>query len=158
MSVYQRESLGTFSSIVCFKAVIVGMEDLLGEQATAISLKAAGRKRGADLAQSLGLVKGGCSVNDLDAVAKLLDGALGTEGTRLCRVERIEAVGDVIRVFTAETICSAGEEMGSKRLCTFTLGAIHGALEYVLDKTYFPKHTESVLRGGTHDVFEFTPR
>ena len=33
-----REKLGGFVSIVCFKGVITGMEDALGEKATAIAL------------------------------------------------------------------------------------------------------------------------
>ncbi len=37
-----RQTLGNFSSIVCFKAAIVGMEDALGERAAAIALIAAG--------------------------------------------------------------------------------------------------------------------
>ena len=158
MSVYHRETLGNFSSIVCFKAVIVGMEDVLGEHATAISLKAAGRKRGVGLATSLGFKKGQLSVGDLADVATKLDAALGVDGTRLCKVDHILAEGDTLKVYTSETICSAGEPMGSKRTCTFTLGAIHGAIEFLLDRQYFAKHTESVLRGGTHDVFELTPR
>lgn len=158
MATYQRSELGDFNSIVCFKAVILGMEEMLGEQATAISLKAAGRQRGMKLAQSLGFARGSASVADLPAITRQLDAALGVEGTRLCRIDRIEAKGDGLEVFTAETICSAGENFGSPRSCTFTLGAVQGALEYLLDKQFFAKHTESVLRGGTHDVFAFTPR
>jgi hypothetical protein len=37
--------LGDFSSIVCFKAVVVGIEDALGEKVAAIALIAAGRIR-----------------------------------------------------------------------------------------------------------------
>lgn len=158
MATYERKDLGQFSSIVCFKAVITGMEDMLGEHATAIALKAAGRTRGANLCKSLGLEAGSASVEDLPDIAAKLDKALGTEGTRLCKVDGAEPDGDKIRVLCSETVCSAGEEFGSPRTCTFTLGAIHGALEYLLDKQFFAKHTDSVLRGGTHDVFEFTPR
>lgn len=39
-----RPELGKFSSIICFKAAITGMEEALGEKATAIALIAAGRK------------------------------------------------------------------------------------------------------------------
>lgn len=158
MSTYERTDLGQFSSIVCFKAVITGMEEMLGEQATAISLKAAGRRRGENLAASLGFSRGSASVADLPTIARQLDDALGVNGTRLCKVDKVDTRDDIIRVFCSETVCSAGEEMGSPRKCTFTLGAIHGALEFLLDKNFFAKHTESVLRGGTHDVFEFTPR
>ncbi len=158
MATYERTELGEFSSIVCFRAVITGMEEMLGEHATAISLKAAGRTRGANLCKTLGFEKGSASTDDLPAIAGHLDAALGTKGTRLCKVDKIEPDGDRIVVYTSETVCSAHEEMGSPRKCTFTLGAIHGAIEYLLDQQFFAKHTESVLRGGTHDVFVLTPR
>lgn len=159
MSVYMRTELGDFSSIVCFRAVIAGMEDMLGEKATAIALKGAGRRRGANLAISLGFKRGSADINDLDAVAEQLNGALGPNGTRLLMVDRIEATtDDRLLIYTRETICSAYEEMGSKRVCTFTLGAIHGALEFLLDRKYVAKHTGCVLRGADHDIFELTPR
>lgn len=158
MALYMRTDLGDFSSIICFKAVITGMEDMLGEKATAIALKGAGRKRGEGLAESLGFKRGQATMADLPGVAEHLDAALGTRGTRLCAIDKIDTEGDIVRVHARETVCSAYEEDGSPRQCTFTLGAIHGALEYLLDKKFFPKHTDSVLRGGTHDVFEFTPR
>jgi predicted hydrocarbon binding protein len=153
MSILTREKLGNFSSIVCFKSVITGMEDALGEKATAISLIAAGRARGKNLAKSLGL--SGTST-DLAKIAALLNEAVGQNGTRLTAVDKIVEEGDLIKVYCSETICSAGEEMGSPRKCTFSMGAIWGALEEVTSKKLRGTHTESVLRGGTHDIFEFT--
>ncbi|MGM3307747.1 hydrocarbon-binding protein [Anabaena sp. WFMT] len=149
-----RKQLGNFSSIVCFKSVIVGMEDALGEKATAIALTTAGRARGKKLAEELGLV---ASLDSLDSVAAKLSQALGLDGTRLCIVDKIVADGDVIKVYTSETVCSAGEPLNSERKCTFTMGAVWGALEQVLNKRFRGVHTESVLRGGNYDVFEFTP-
>ncbi|MBD1862598.1 MULTISPECIES: hydrocarbon-binding protein [Trichocoleus] len=148
-----REQLGDFSSIVCLKSIIVGMEDALGEKATAISLIAAGRARGKKLAAELGLVNSAVSLED--ATSKVAH-ALGKDGTRLLVLDKIERDGGTIKVYTQETICSAGEPQGSERKCTFTLGAVWGALEAILSKRLQGKHTESVLRGGTHDVFEFT--
>jgi predicted hydrocarbon binding protein len=153
MSILIRENLGEFSSIVCFKSVITGMEDALGEKATAISLIAAGRARGKNLAKSLGL--SGTST-DLAKIAALLNEAVGQNGTRLTAVDKIVEEGDLIKVYCSETICSAGEEMGSPRKCTFSMGAIWGALEEVTSKKLRGTHTESVLRGGDYDVFEFT--
>lgn len=153
MSTALRTELGDYNSIVCFKAVITGMEDSLGEKATAIALIAAGRARGKKLAQDLGLTN---SSMPLDEVAAKLSSALGKDGTRLCKVDKIIEEGDVIKVYTSETLCSAGEPQGSSRNCTFTLGAIWGAVEQVTGKRLHGKHTESVLRGGSHDVFEFT--
>jgi predicted hydrocarbon binding protein len=156
MSELLRKELGDFNSIVCFKAVITGMEDALGEKATAIALTTAGRARGKKLAEQLGLVGLGAMAS-LEETAKKLQQALGVEGTRLCIIDRIVAEDDVIKVYTSETLCSAGEPENSPRKCTFTMGAVCGAIEQVLGKRFQGKHTESVLRGGTHDVFEFTP-
>ncbi|MDX2270947.1 MAG: hydrocarbon-binding protein [Cyanobacteriota bacterium] len=153
MAMAMRQELGDFSSVVCFKAVITGMEDALGEKATAIALISAGRLRGKNLAESLKLADAGLSLDD---IAMKLNHALGKEGTRLCLVDKIETSGDLYKVYTRETICSAGEDPGSARQCTFTLGAIQGVLEVVTGKRLRGKHTESVLRGGTHDVMEFS--
>jgi predicted hydrocarbon binding protein len=147
-----RPTLGDFSSIVCFKAAIVGMEDALGDKATAIALTAAGRSRGKHLATELGLA--GSTVS-LDGIAYKLGNALGKNGTCLCSIEKIVSEAETIKVYTCETLCSAGEPQGSERKCTYTLGAVWGALEQTLGKRLQGKHTESVLRGGTHDVFEF---
>jgi hypothetical protein len=133
MTVITRENLGDFSSIACFKAVITGMEDALGEKATAIALIAAGRARGKKLAASLGLSK---SSADLSAIASQLDQAVGKDGTRLTSVNKIEKDGEVIKVYCSETVCSALEEVTGQRL--------QG------------KQTESVLRDGQFDTFEFT--
>ncbi|MBE9055603.1 hydrocarbon-binding protein [Sphaerospermopsis sp. LEGE 08334] len=149
-----RPQLGDFSSIVCFKAVITGMEDALGDKATAIALTTAGRARGKQLADSLGLSG---SVESLDQAQAKLSQALGKDGTRLCIIDKIVTDGDTIKAYTSETVCSAGEAQGSDRKCTFTLGAVWGALEQILNKRLRGVHTESVLRGGNYDLFEFTP-
>ncbi|MFA9202135.1 MAG: hydrocarbon-binding protein [Candidatus Nanopelagicaceae bacterium] len=147
-----RETLGDFSSVICFKALITGMEDALGERATAIALIAAGRTRGKKLANDLRLAESNLS---LETLGNQLNSILGKDGTRLCIIDKIEQVDDVIKVYTRETVCSSGEPQGSNRQCTYTLGAIWGAVEQSQKKRLRGKHTESVLRGGSHDVFEF---
>jgi hypothetical protein len=149
-----REKLGGFISIVCFKGVITGMEEALGEKATAITLISAGRTRGKNLVTELGLAGANPTLEDL---ASKLDHALGENGTRLCKVEKIEDHGDLLKVFTYETVCSAGEEQGSSRKCTYSMGAVCGAIETIQGKRYRPQHTESVLRGSDRDIFEMTP-
>lgn len=148
-----RQELGSFCSIVCFKAAITGMEDALGEKATAIALTTAGRSRGKNLAQELGLV--GQQIS-LDLLADKVQFALGKDGTRLCIIDKIIQEGEAVKVYTRETLCSAGEQQGSSRRCTFTMGAVWGVLEAVLGKRFQGKHIESVLQGSSHDVFEFT--
>nr|WP_309741552.1 hydrocarbon-binding protein [Chamaesiphon sp. OTE_20_metabat_361] len=129
------------------------MEEALGEKATAIALIAAGRERGKNIAKELGL--SGTS-QDLSTIATKLNEAVGANGTHLTAVNKIVQDGDVIKVYCSETVCSAGEAPGSDRKCTFTMGAVWGALSEITGKKLRGVHTESVLRGGTHDVFEFT--
>jgi predicted hydrocarbon binding protein len=152
-TIASRPNLGQFSSIVCFKSVITGMEEALGEKATAIALIAAGRERGKNLAKELGLSG---STQDLSAIAAKLNEAIGANGTHLTAVDKIIQDGDIIKVYCSETVCSAGEPQGSNRKCTFTMGAVWGALSEITGKKLRGTHTESVLRGGANDVFEFT--
>jgi len=148
-----RSDLGDFSSIVCFKAVITGVEDTLGTDGAAVVFIRAGKVRGANLANELGLAG---SNMPIDQVAQALNSAIGKDGTKLCAVDRAYMDGDKIVVETNETVCSAGEPNGSSRECTFTLGAVWGALEAVTGKTFLGEQTESVLRGGSADKFVFS--
>jgi hypothetical protein len=147
-----RKTLGDFNSIICFKALITGMEDSLGERATAIALLAAGKARGKKLANDLRLGERNLS---WETLGNELNSILGEDGTRLCIIDKIEQVDDVIKVYTRETICSSGEPEGSNRKCTYTLGAVWGAVEQSQKKRLRGKHTESALIGGNYDVFEF---
>ena len=155
MSVVIRQEMGDFTSIICLKAIITGMESVVGDKTAAIALTAAGRERGKKLAQELGLANASIS---LDEVARKMGLALGRDGTRLCKINKIVQEGDVIKAYTSETLCSAGEVLGSARSCTFTLGVVLGALEQLTGKRLEGKQTESVLRGGSYDVFEYKPK
>ncbi|NJM70175.1 MAG: hydrocarbon-binding protein [Scytonema sp. RU_4_4] len=148
-----RPNLGDFNSIVCFKAAIIGMEEALGEKATAIALISAGRHRGKVLAKELALTDSSISFDEL---TDKISFALGKNGSRLCIVKKITKEGEFIKVYTSETLCSTDEPQGSKRTCTFTLGTIWGMLEVTFGKRLQGKHIESVLRGSEYDVFEFT--
>ena|SRR4028118_993501 len=151
----ERTELGNYSSVVCLKAIIVGVEEALGEKAAAIAFISAGRQRGKNLAEELDLVNKS-DVMSLEDIAVKVSLVLGKDGTRLCVVDKIEQDGDTYKVYTRETICSAGEDEGSPRQCTFTLGAIQGFLESFLNKRLRGKHTQSVLRGDDYDVLEYT--
>ncbi|AAF11185.1 hypothetical protein [Deinococcus radiodurans] len=148
-----RPQLGDFNSVVCFKAVITGVEDTLGTDGAAAAFIHAGKVRGHRLAHDLGVAGRPVATEEL---APLLNQAIGADGTRLCAVVRSYQQGDRLMIDTQETVCSAGEAPGSDRKCTFSLGAVWGALEAVTGKTYLGQHTESVLRGGEYDRFEFT--
>lgn len=151
----ERKELGNFSSVVCLKAIVVGIEEALGEKAAAIALMSAGRQRGKKLAEDLDLANKNTEMS-LEAVASKAGKALGKDGTHLCIIAKIEQDGDTYKVYTRETVCSVGEEEGSPRQCTFTLGAIQGFLEVFLGKRLRGKQTQSVLRGDDYDVLEYT--
>ena len=147
-----RSELGDFSSIVCFKALVVGTEEVLGEKAAAIALIDAGRQRGRQVADQLGIAE---QAIPFDELVKVLQSASGKDGTCLCIVEKIVETGETISVYCRETICLAGEPEGSPRKLTFTLGAVQGVMERVTGKRLRGKQTESALRGSAFDVIEF---
>lgn len=148
-----RSELGGFSSVACLKAIITGMEDALGEKATAIALIAAGRTRGRQIVKQRQLAGKQISLQDLcsDVAA-----VLGKDGTRLLMLHKMEELDDGYITYSTETVCSAGEpSQGSERKCTFTLGVLQGVFEGVHGERFRGRHTESVLRGGEFDVFEY---
>ncbi len=149
-----RSTLGDYSSVVCFKAVITGVEDTLGPDGAAVVFTRAGRVRGHNLAKELGVSNTNPSTEE---ITKMLDGAIGKDGTRLTGVANVTKQGDDYVVDCFDTVCSAGEEQGSDRRCTFTLGAVQGALEEITGQTFLAEQTESVLRGGQYDRFVFSP-
>lgn len=150
-----RKDLGDFSSIVCFRALVVGVEETLGRAAAMVALKAAGRKRGHGLIASLDLTG---AKPPGDRIASALDDALGKEGTRLCGVDRVDIGDDTYTVYLRDTICSADEPQGSSRELSFTFGALHGAMEALYDVKLRGKQIGSVLRGQDHDIIQFTLR
>jgi len=147
-----RPELGDFSSIICFRAVVTGIEEALGDKAALIALIAAGRVRGKQVARQMHIEPG----LPLEQIAVSMQKALGVDGTKLCLIDKIEMAGDAYRVFCRETICSADEPQGSERKLSYTLGALQGALEIATGKRLRGTQVESVLRGGSHDVVEFT--
>ncbi|SMB86581.1 hypothetical protein SAMN00790413_03855 [Deinococcus hopiensis KR-140] len=149
-----RPQLGEFSSVVCFKAVIVGVEDTLGTDGAAVVFTRAGKVRGHNLATELGVAGSNVPVEE---IAPLLNSDIGRNGTRLAAVVRSYQAGNDIVIETQDTVCSAGEAAGSDRKCTFTLGAVWGAPEAITGEMYLGEQTESVLRGGTSDKFVFSP-
>jgi predicted hydrocarbon binding protein len=134
---------------------VVGLEEALGDKAAAIALITAGRKRGKQLAESIGLANGAASMS-LEEITPKVSYALGKEGTRLCIIDKITHEGENYQVYTRESVCSAGEEQGANRICTYTMGAIQGFMESFLGKRLRGQQIASVLRDGTHDVFEYS--
>ncbi|TPW17539.1 MAG: putative hydrocarbon binding protein (contains V4R domain) [Halothiobacillaceae bacterium] len=150
-----RKELGDFSSIICLKALVVGLEEVMGVQGARANLILAGRIRGQTIAKNLGLSN---TDKPMAVWSAMVREAIGKNGTRLCDVVKVEEEGDILRVFLSETVCSAGEAPGSPRLLTFTQGAIHGALEEITGKKFIGVQTGSVLRGQEYDIIDFRER
>ncbi len=147
-----RKKLGNFNSIVCLRAVVIGLESVLGESGAHANLILAGRIRGRNLVKDLGLSN---SNKPLEEWSKIIKEALGENGTKLCIVEKIEVDNNILRTYLSETVCSAGEEQGSSRKVTFTLGVIQGALEEVIGKRLIGQQVGSILRGQDYDIIDF---
>lgn len=149
-----RGDLGDFTAVICFKSLMTGLEDILGDQASRILFVRAGKLRGQQLVEDWGV---GHLCLSPEKMGHLLDAALGKSGTRLCVVKEFQMVEGQVVVNTQETICSAGEAQGSPRRCTFTLGAVWGALETLTGQQYDAQQTQSMLAGEPYDQFTFTP-
>lgn len=150
-----RGELGDFTSIICFQAAVRGLEDILGPEGASVVLIRAGRLRGQALVDDWGV---GHLRLPTEKIGLLLDAALGHDGTRLCAVRGIQDDGQAIQVQLAETICSAtydSEPPAPDRHCTFTLGAVWGALEALTGEQYDGKQVRYVLRGDPCDQFTF---
>lgn len=150
-----RPELGDFSSIIFLKAIIIGVEDAIGDKTAGIAMISAGRKQGKILAQERNFANKSESIS-LEEIPEILNQILGKDGTRLCLIDTIELVENTYKVYCKETFCSAGESEGSSRKCTYTLGIIQGFLEVVLGKRLQGTQTESVLRGSSYDVLEYS--
>lgn len=141
-----RRDLSDFSSILCFRALITGIERVLGRAAHG-ALVSAGKLRGTELVETLGLVGAG-----LDHAETHLRQALGADGTQLCTIAQIKRIDDeTVVVRLTDTIESSTDTAGSDRRLSFTLGAIQGALEAFSGQTYIAKQTGSALRGQAWD-------
>ncbi|MEQ9368214.1 MAG: hydrocarbon-binding protein [Coleofasciculus chthonoplastes F3-SA18-01] len=149
----KRDKLGQLSSIESFRAIVEGMTDALGDKATAVALTSAGRKHGKEVAAKLGF---NGSEQNLDDAAKQITELLGEKGSRLCIIDRIVRDGDSIKVYALETLCAIGGTEESPPKCTFTLGLVWGVLGELLQSKLKASQTESVLRGDSYDLFEFT--
>ena len=149
-----RPELGDFSSIIFLKAILIGIEQALGDKTAAIAMISAGRSQGRNFATDLNLV-GNETILSVEEIQDKINLVLGKEGNRLCLIDKIEQEGDIYKVYAKETFCSAGEAQGSSRNCTYTLGVIQGFLEAILNKRLHGKQIESVLRGGTYDLFQY---
>jgi predicted hydrocarbon binding protein len=71
-------------------------------------------------------------------------------------VEKVDEGEGKLRVHVREAVCSSGMPQGEPLICSYTLGAIWGAVEEVSGKRYQGKQVEFSTQGADHEVFELT--
>jgi predicted hydrocarbon binding protein len=150
MVVPNRETLGDFMSAICFQYLRIDTEEVAGRA----PIVSAGRRRGQELIESLGLV--GASI-DPEQIKHHLDTALGVKGTRLCLVRNIlvkENGG--YEVHLDEGACTAGQT-ATEPLCAFTLGVFVGAIAAITGKRMSGRELECQACGAPLCIYSIDP-
>lgn len=115
-----RPNLGSFMHAVCFQYLRLYTEEVAGRA----PIVAAGRKRGYDVVEGLGMMG---STQDPEGIKAKLSPILGEQGTRLCNIEHIVARPEGgFELHITESACTAGQT-SSEPLCAYTLGVFVGA-------------------------------
>lgn len=150
MTTATRPTLGSMMSLTCFQYLRIGAEEV----ADRAPVVAAGRKRGAELVEQLGL-RG--STTDGTRIAELLGGELGVNGTRLCLVTGVtETASGGYEVRLIEGACTAGQSSDTP-LCAFTLGVFVGAIQALTGKTLRGRETACCACGAPECVYQLDP-
>lgn len=150
MSMNARPTLGNFMSLICFQYLRVGTEDV----ADRAPVVAAGRQRGYDLVEGLGLMG---STKDPAVIREKLDTALGLKGTKLCLVQSVTLKpngGYEVRI--TEGACTAGQK-SSQPHCAFTLGVFIGAIHAFTGSRVTGHETECCACGAESCVYQIDP-
>ncbi len=150
MTATLRPDLGDFMSLICFQYLRQVAEETAG-RALIIT---AGRQRGHDLAEQLGLL--GVS-QDAAVLHERLDTALGIDGTRLCLIQSI-TVNDNggYEVKIREGACAAGVT-SSEPFCAFTMGVFIGAISAMTGQRMLGKESECCASGAQACVYQIDP-
>lgn len=150
MATTMRPTLGDFMSLVCFQYLRMITEEV----ADRAPIIAAGRKRGYDLVEQLGLLG---SAHDGAVISEKLGAALGAEGTRLCLIQSITALpegGYQVRI--TESACTAGQR-SSEPICAFTLGVFIGAIHGITGIPVRGREVQCGACGADACVYEIVP-
>jgi predicted hydrocarbon binding protein len=150
MSDASRATLGPFMSLTCFHYLREVAEETAG-RALVVS---AGRKRGLELIESIGLAN---SSQDAATIAEKLDEALGAEGTRLCIVSSVTAKPNGgYEVHIRDGACTAGVT-SDEPYCAFTMGVFIGAITAITGRRMIGKETECTAQGKPECIYQIDP-
>jgi predicted hydrocarbon binding protein len=146
----QRSTLGDFMNVTCFQYLRLVSEEITGRA----PIVAAGRKRGYDVIEELGLLG---SAHDGDDVRAKLDSVLGAQGTRLCIVQSVIAKpnsGYEVRI--VEGACTANQT-APEPVCAYTLGVFVGAIHALTGRRMNGAETECSACGAPACVYQIDP-
>jgi hypothetical protein len=119
-----RPTLGPFMHVVCFRYLGADAEELAGRAL----LVDAGRQRGRDVIEELGLIN---NYESAEALQKQLDDTLGMNGTRLCIIKSVTEHADGgFEVHTSE--CAFDH---------YTQGVLIGAISAITGQTMLGEET-----------------
>lgn len=150
MATNDRPILGSFMSLLCFQYLRIVTEEV----ADRAPVVAAGRKRGYDLVESLGLLG---STHDPAVIREKLDTALGLKGTKLCLLHSVTAKPDGgYEVRITESACTAGQ-VSSQPHCAFTMGVFIGALHAITNERMTGRETQCCACGAAECIYQIDP-
>jgi predicted hydrocarbon binding protein len=145
-----RPTLGSLMSLTCFHYLRHGAEDAAG-RALVVS---AGRQRGHDVAEELGLLG---SMAEAEQIREKLALALGAEGTRLCLVQSVTPTANSgFEVRVAEGACTAGVT-SQEPYCAFTLGVFIGAISAITGQRMIGREVECSAMSRPECVYLIEP-
>lgn len=146
----KRPTLGDFMSITCFHFLRVGAEDIAGR----VPIVAAGRERGSNVAEELGLIG---ATKDPALICEKLKAALGADGTRLCIVEAVTAKPNGgYEVQISEGACTAGVT-DSEPHCAYTMGVFVGVLGTITGRRMRGSETTCSAMGSPRCIYQVDP-
>lgn len=134
---------------VCFQYLRIHTEEL----ADRAPIIAAGRKRGADVIESLGLTG---KLTDASKIQEQLSPVLGAEGTRLCLIQSIAPRGQGYEVRITEGACTMNQTSDAP-LCAFTLGVFIGAISALTGQRMTGKELECQACAAPMCVYHIDP-
>ncbi|MFV9503230.1 MAG: 4-vinyl reductase [Oscillochloridaceae bacterium umkhey_bin13] len=145
-----RATLGSFMSLTCFQYLRVVAEETAG-RALVVS---AGRKRGQDLVEALGLVG---SSQDPATIKAKLNAALAADGTKLCIINSIATKPNGgFEIHITEGACTAGVT-ATEPHCAFTMGVFIGAVSAITGQRMLGHETECCAMGKPECIYQIDP-
>lgn len=149
-AVNQRQELGEFMHMVCFQYLRTYTEEVAGRA----PIVAAGRKRGYDVIEGLGMLG---ATSDPEQIRTQLNKSLGAEGTRLCIIQSITTKpngGFELRL--TDGACTGGVT-SDEPVCAFTLGVFVGAMHGLTGMRMTGRETECQASGSPMCVYQIDP-